>query len=460
MRHNGFPVSQDPILKPLDTIECRDALMNPDGTECVWPKVDVIVGNPPFLGDKLMRGRLGDDYVDSLAPVVQGVRVPGGADLVCYWFAKSEEAIVKGWATRAGLVATSSIREGRNRTVLDRIVQQWPIFDAWSDEPWVLEGAAVRVSQVCFGNLSIRAKSRYMLDGHPVTRIHADLTATKFDLTRAVAKASNLSISFIGNDTAGQFDVSGHVTLEWLTLPTNPNGRTNADVLKPRVNGEDLMARPSDRWIIDFGSSMNETDAALYEAPYSHVVEQVKPKRLSNRRKSRRERWWIHGESRPGMWRTIRHLPRFIVVPRTSQHRVFVWLEGGCFPTSSLVAIARTDATTFGILHSRFHEVWSLRLGSSLEDRPRYTPSSTFQTFPFPPGLEPNVPATDYAEDPRAIAIADAARNLVTRRDHWLNPPELVEWGRRTCAGLPQTTSSARCRRGDCPSATDLDQTL
>ena len=91
--------------------------------------------------------------------------------------------------------------------------------------------------------------------------------------------------------------------------------------------------------------------------------------------------------------------------------------------------IVRDDDTTFGILHSRFHELWSLRLGTSLEDRPRYTPSTTFKTFPFPAGLAPNnLPAADYAGDPRATAIAEASRRLVELRDRWLNPPEWVEW--------------------------------
>ncbi len=90
--------------------------------------------------------------------------------------------------------------------------------------------------------------------------------------------------------------------------------------------------------------------------------------------------------------------------------------------------IARDDDTTFGILHSRFHEAWSLRLGTSLEDRPRYTPTTTFQTFPFPEGLTPDLPAASYASDPRAIAIAQAARRLVELRNRWLNPPEWVDW--------------------------------
>ena len=63
-----------------------------------------------------------------------------------------------------------------------------------------------------------------------------------------------------------------------------------------------------------------------------------------------------------------------------------------------------------------------------MEDRPRYTPTTTFETFPFPKGLAPNVPAAEYLDEPRAIAIAKSARRLVELRDRWLNPPEWVEW--------------------------------
>ena len=106
-------------------------------------------------------------------------------------------------------------------------------------------------------------------------------------------------------------------------------------------------------------------------------------------------------------------------------------------PDHQLIVIAREDDTTFGILHSRFHEVWSLRKGTSLEDRPRYTPTTTFETFPFPEGLSPDVPATDYLTDPRAQAIASATRRLVKLRDRWLNPPEWMEWVEEPVPGYP-----------------------
>jgi type II restriction/modification system DNA methylase subunit YeeA len=176
-RRNGYPHAVNPILKPLDGIEHRDALLNPDGSEAEWPAADVITGNPPFLGDKVMRGELGDSYVVTVRRIYAG-RVPGGADFVTYWFEKARAQIAAGLTQAAGLVATNSIRGGANRKVLERIAETTRIFEAWSDEPWVNEGAAVRVSLVGFGPFfGVDRSSR--LDGRPVATIHADLTRRK-----------------------------------------------------------------------------------------------------------------------------------------------------------------------------------------------------------------------------------------------------------------------------------------
>ena len=202
----------------------------------------------------------------------------------------------------------------------------------------------------------------------------------------------------------------------------------------------DLTRRPSGKWIVDFGWEMTEGQAALYEAPFGHVKEQVRPKRQDNRREAYRLNWWRHVEPRQGMWRAIRGLTRFIATVRHSKYRIFAWLDTRICPDSALIAIARDDDTTFGILHSRFHEAWSLRLGTEVGkgNDPRYTPTTTFETFPFPQGLSPNVPGVEYEEDVRATAIAEAARRLVELRERWLNPPEWVEWVDEPVPGFPR----------------------
>ena len=443
MRRNGFHESRDPILKPLDTIECRDAILTPEGDEPNWPKADVVIGNPPFLGGKLLVGSLGEGYVSRMFAAYEG-RVPAESDLVVYWFVKAGEHIDTGKTRRVGLVATNSIRGGANRRALRTATDGRPIFDAWSDEPWVIDGAAVRVSLVCFSRADGAHRPVIRLDGQLVDEIHADLTAKRggagLDLTQAKRLPGNIDTAFMGDTKGGPFDVPGDLAREWLRLPANPNGRPNADVLKPWRNGMDVTRRPAGKWIVDFGWRMSEAEAALYEEPFRHAKERVHPMRQRNRRESYRACWWRHVEPRQGMWRSLDGLSRYIATPTVAKHRLFVWLDAWVCPDHQLIVVARDDDTTFGILHSRFHEAWSLRLGTWLGkgNDPRYTPTTTFETFPFPDGLSPDIPAADYADDPRATAIAEAARRLVELRDRWLNPLEWVEWVDEPVPGYPK----------------------
>ena len=443
MRHNGFSEARDPILKPLDTIECRDAILTPDNTEPEWPAADVLIGNPPFLGGKRLISALGEDYVSRMFTTYAS-RVPAEADLVCYWFVKAGRQIESGRATRAGLVATNSIRGGANRRALQAATEARRIFDAWSDEPWVIDGAAVRVSLVCFSRADDESVSGARINGQLVDEIYADLTARRgdagVDLTGVQRLPENSNVAFMGDTKGGPFDIAGDQAREWLRLPANPNGRTNADVLKPWVNGMDLTRRPAGKWIVDFGWNMSEGETALYEEPYRWAKERAYPMRQRNRIEAHRLDWWHHLRPRPEMWHAIDGLARYIATPCVAKHRLFAWYDARICPDHALIAIARDDDTTFGILHSRFHEIWSLRLGTWLGkgNDPRYTPTTTFETFPFPRGLTPDILVADYADDPRSVVVTLEAQRLVALRDRWLNPPEWVEWVDEPVPGYPK----------------------
>jgi hypothetical protein len=214
-------------------------------------------------------------------------------------------------------------------------------------------------------------------------------------------------------------------------------------VLRPSWNGLDLTRRERGTWIVDFGVAMSEADAALFEAPFEFALATVKPFRATNNREAYRLNWWRHGEARPGLRSLLARVPRFIATPEVAKHRIFAWVSQAVLPDKNLQVTPRADDTTLGLLHSRFHELWSLRLGTSLEDRPRYTPTTCFETFPFPAHLTPAdtahqrtepieggalIPA-DLPPEVRAHAetIARAAHRLVTLRDAWLNPPEWTD---------------------------------
>ena len=444
MRRNGFDAARNPILRTLDTIQCRDAVLGPDGGRAEWPVADVVVGNPPFLGNKKMIGGLGEGYTLALRKAWDSV--PGGVDLVAYWFAKAWDQMQAGQLSRAGLVATNSIRGEANREVLKPIVAGGRIFAAWADEEWTLDGAAVRVSLVEFDR---GGSGLVCLEGSQVEEIFADLTASNFghDLTKSEALAENKSLAFQGFKFGGPFDVAVLKAHQMLSAPINPNGRANSEVVRRWFNGMDLTRRVEERWCIDFAPTHSEEDAALYEMPFGVAqsqwyeenarLEKAGKPLLRQGEAKTLETWWIHQRPRPEMREGLRGLRRFIATPEVAKHRVFGWLPGGLVASGSVYSIARDDDTTFGILHSRFHELWSLRMGTSLEDRPRYTPSTTFETFPFPAGLTPNIPAAAYAADPHAIAIGAAAARLNELRENWLNPADLVRHVPEVVPGYP-----------------------
>jgi type II restriction/modification system DNA methylase subunit YeeA len=182
---------------------------------------------------------------------------------------------------------------------------------------------------------------------------------------------------------------------------------------------------------------MNEGEAALYEAPFQYVLERVKPARQANREAVRAEKWWRLGRPRPELRKALYGLTRYIATVETAKHRIFVWFPIAVAPEHNLIVIPRDDDTTFGILSSRFHVNWALAQGGTLENRPRYNSTRCFEPFPFPEGLTPNIPAAVYADDPRAQAIAEAARRLVELRDAWLNPPELMKREPEVVPGYP-----------------------
>ena len=423
MIRHGLGYRRDPILKSLHHIETRDALLDLSDPahprEAEWPEAEFIVGNPPFLGAKLLRRGLGSDYVETLYAVF-GARLPGMSDLSSYWHEKARAAVEQRRTRRAGLLATQSIRGGLNRHVLERIKASGDIFFARSDEPWILAGANVHIS---FVGQDDGTETQRELDGRAVASINSSLAAGT-DLSRARRLRESQGIAFIGDVKGGSFDIDDAMATTLLESP-NPDGRSNRDVIRPWANGADLTGRRRGMSIIDFPLDATEREAALWEAPFEYVRRVVKPERDAG--KPTISEWWRHMRPGHSMRVALAPLTRYIATPRVAKHRIFVWLDTDTVLDCAAVAVARGDDFAFGVLHSRVHELWALEMGTQLETRPRYTPTTCFETFPFPD------PTPEQRE-----RVGEAARRLVELRDGWLNPPGLdpPDLAKRTLTNL------------------------
>lgn len=425
IRANGFGVDQDPILRPLtENFRCMDAILDLSDPEHPhepeWPEVDFIVGNPPFLGSKEFWDELGREYQFALQQIYRN-RVPGAADLCCYWFEKARQEVEFKRCARAGLIATQKIRTGASRFVLARAKHTGDIFFAVTDRDWILEGASIHISMVGFDDGSEKVRFR---DGNRVPEIHADLNSGA-DVSSAVRLPGNAGICFIGTKKSGGFNIPEPTAVEWLNAP-NPNGRPTSDVLRPWSNGAMITQRGHAQWIIDAGVRMPLEEFALYETVFEHVKRVVKPHRDQDKREMRRKRWWLHAETAPGLRLATFGQSRFIAIPGTAKHLLFVWQDTMLLPDNTVYAVASASDEIFGLLSSRVHEVWARVLGTQLREREsgfRYTPTTCFETFAFP-----------EATPQQTAAIAAAAAHLDTLRTNWLNPPE---WTREEALEFP-----------------------
>jgi len=429
MHHNGFSPPRDPVLDPIQSIRCMDAIVDLSDPkhpqEPDWPEADVVVGNPPFLGGNRVRQGLGDDYTETMFALWKD-RVPAFADLCCYWFEQSRAMIQAGRLKRAGLLATQGIRGGANREVLRRIKETGGIFFAISDRDWILDGANVHVSMIGFDD---GRETERVLDGTAVAAITPDLRSGQ-DLTTARILPVNSGIQMEGVKKGAKFDLDEKTARQLLSRP-NPNRFPNSNVIRQYVNGEQLYRSRAMGWLICFPPDADLSEAAQYEGPFEYIKTHVFPKYGITRRK-----WWVHERPRPEMARALAGVSRYIATVRHSKHRLFVWLDRSVVCDSAIVLFPRDDDYFFGVLHSAVHERWSLRMGTALEDRPRYTPTTCFETFAFPPlagGIAKDVPAADdFAGAPadydperaRALRtrIATAAARLNELRENWLNP--------------------------------------
>ena len=255
------------------------------------------------------------------------------------------------------------------------------------------------------------------LDGKAVTEIHPQLSADA-QTASSVPLRENESVCFIGTTKKAPLDVAEEKAIEFLNDP-NPNACPNSDIVLPWMNGLHITQRAERTWIIDFPIGVEMVQAAGYAKPFAFVEKHVKPLRVDHREAVQAKYWWRQARPSPELRTLTKRLVRYFVTPRVAKHRIVSWVDAIVVPDCQLVAIARDDDYCFGIIHSRFHETWTLAQGTQVREREsgfRYTPTTCFETFPFP---RPT-PAQE-------AAIANAAKELNDLRERWLNPPEWTE---------------------------------
>ena len=445
-----------------DAVLVRHASGDPDTANPrrpEWPPADFIIGNPPFIGAKFIRERLGSDYAEALWRA--NPRVAKSADFVMQWWDRAAEILTRPGTRlrRFGFVTTNSITQVFSR----RVIEQWlspavpggesgaPAPDeegadklslllAIADHPWTRatpDAAAVRIAMTVAapgaqdGRL-IEITSEAGLDSDtPVLgeraasgRINPDLTVGT-DVTRVVALKANEGLCSPGVKLHGAGFIVTPAKARELGLGQRPGLEAH---IRDYRNGRDLLQQPRGVMVIDlFGLSEADVMERFPEV-YQHVLTTVKPERDGNNRKSYRENWWIFGEPRSDLRPALQGLQHFIVTPITAKHRIFISVDHNILPDDALITIAIDNRFILGLLISNAHAAWYSAMSGTLEDRGRYNNSLCFDPFPFP----------DPAPEQRDAIAALAERLDATRK------AALAEDAGLTMTGLYNLVSAVR----------------
>ncbi len=407
----GELVPDNRFTKPVHTY------VNPRRSQ--WPTARFVIGNPPFIGAKNIRGDLGDSYAEALREVYP--KVPDSADLVMYWWERAAAAVARGEVERAGIITTNSIRQVFNRRIVESALADSSacLLFAIPDHPWVdvTDGAAVRIAMTVVGRQSKPAQQGKLAtvtsesvgaDGVSTVMLSERLGELRSDLSvgadvsGAKTLRANTGLSFQGMKPHGEGFLVSKSQAEALGFGVDPAVKSH---VREYMNGRDFSARSRGTYIVDlFG--LNEQDArdrvpTLYQWLFDRVKQEREAKSgATSDSKEYAKKWWLFAKTRPAMRAALFGLPRYIVTSETAKHRIFAFAPSNIVPDQKLRVVADASAFVLGVLSSRIHVTWALAAGGTLEDRPVYNNTRCFEPFPFPE-------ATD-AQRVKIQALADS----------------------------------------------------
>ena len=383
----------------VDSRAGEKQISRPNPRRPQWPEAEFIVGNPPFIGARNLREKLGDDYTEALWAAHP--RMNDGADLVMYWWDRAAEILTaKGTVLRRfGLITTNSISQVFQRKVTERhLSAKAPIslILAIADHPWTrvtADSAAVRIAMTVAragkheGALLTLIHEAGLDTDTPdirfdpqIGKINADLTVG-VDVTKAGPLLANEGISSPGVKLHGSGFIVTPAQAEFLGLGKRPGLERH---IRAYRNWNDVSDRSRSVMVIDLFGLTAEQVRHDFPEVYSHVLEQVKPERDRNNRSTYRDNWWIFGEPRSVLRPAIQPLTRYIVTGATQKHCVFSFLESVITPDDALICVASSDAWHLAVLSAKIHQNWAARHSGSIGVTPRYNKSRCFDPFPFP----------------------------------------------------------------------------
>ncbi|MBG0560776.1 Eco57I restriction-modification methylase domain-containing protein [Actinoplanes aureus] len=361
--------------KPLHwVLEVPDVIVDHGG-------FDAIIGNPPFLGAKMLSGTVGTNVREWLVnQLANGAK--GRADLVAYFLLRAVSLLNENGVL--GLIATNSVAQGASREVgLDQVVKNgFTLTRSVQSAPWPSASANLEYAAM-WGTKSVLASEAHKsADGVVVPQISTMLEAAGSVEGAPIRLLENEGIGFVGCTVLGmEFVLEVGQAQAWMA-----EDRRNREVLFPYLNGEDLNSRSdcsASRWVIDF-NDRSEEEARSFTAPFSRLSTFGKLDSRQGNESSRRDRWWQYWRNAPTMRAAIANLREVLVIALVSKTVMPMRVPTRQVFNNKLGVFATDSFADQAVLSSSVHQLWAIKYSVTLRTDVNYTPSEVFDTFPRP----------------------------------------------------------------------------
>ncbi|MBV1937025.1 hypothetical protein KUF83_10690, partial [Streptomyces sp. BV286] len=128
----------------------------------------------------------------------------------------------------------------------------------------------------------------------------------------------------------------------------------------------------------------SEDRARSYPEVFSIIERDVKPERLKNNNRQRREIWWRFTRPAMDLYRAISNLDRVLVVALVSRTVMPARVASRQVLSHKLGVFVTADDTDLALLSSSIHSNWAWRNSSTMKADLNYSPSDVFETLPYP----------------------------------------------------------------------------
>ena len=387
---------------------------------------DVFVGNPPFAGKNTIAEGSPDgilDWFKQLHPESHG-----NADLVAHFFRRCFDLLRAGGSL--GLIATNTIAQGDTRSTGLRWIclHGGTIYAARKRYKWPgVAAVVVSVVHLIRGTYS----GIKLLEKRPVPQITAFLFANGGH-EDPKQLAANAGKSFQGSIVLGMgftFDDSGPADDDTPGIPSPiatmerliAESPKNAEVIFPYIGGEEVNSSPTHahhRYVINFGERSEEECRREWANLMMILEKKVKPERDAQKDNAdgrrRKQYWWQFGRSTPALDAAVAECDRVLVTAQVSATRAFAFLNGRKVFDQRLIVHSLQGSDHLALMSSSLLAQWEIGNGSTLEDRLTYTPTTCFQTLPFPAAL-----LHTNAHDPAHEAMRQSLEAIGERYDQF-----------------------------------------